>query len=150
MPKVDQDILDALAATSPAAQQIIEQYRARRRGRPPAAEFQYRRLQAWWKCFRRSHGDLTDEQAARKFLRLRGPAIAKDLGLNRTKFNSLRNAVSRGEKESERVKSRRAARWQIVPAGLAGAVHGRYYRLETDPDMAILIRGAIHRALLSE
>jgi hypothetical protein len=150
MASLDQDILDQLAATSPAARQLIDQYRARRRGRPRTAEFQYRRLQSWWKCFRRSHSDLTDEQAARKFLRLRGSAIAKDLGLKRTNFNSLRNAVSRGEKESERIKSQRAARWQIVPTSLVDAVHGRHYRIETDPNMAIIIRGAIRRALSGE
>jgi hypothetical protein len=150
MAKTNQDILDQLAAISPAAEQIIAQYRARRRGRPPASESQYRRLQLWWKCFRRSNSDLTDEQAARKFFRLRGDAIANDLGLKRTKFNSLRNAVSRGEKESERVRVERRQKWRIVPTGLGDAVHGRYYRIVTDPNEAILIRGAIRLALFGE
>jgi hypothetical protein len=47
MAKIDQDILDALAAF-PAAQQIIKQLRAKRRGRPGKAEFQYRRLASWF------------------------------------------------------------------------------------------------------
>jgi hypothetical protein len=150
MAKPDQDILDALAATSPAAQQIIAQYRAKRRGRPRAAEFQYRRLQSWWKCFRRSNSDLTDEQAARKFLRVRGPAIAKDLGLKRSTVRSLRAAVSRGKKERLLILAERKQKWRIVPTGLADAIHGRYHRIVTDPNEAILIRGAIRLALLGD
>jgi hypothetical protein len=152
MAKVDDDFLSKLAATSPAAQQIVDQIRARHkpRGRPPASENQYRRLQLWWNCFRKLNGTLTEERAAQKFFRLRGSAIAKELGLKRATFHSLRMAVLRGEREGDRVLSHRTAQWQIVPTGLAEAVHGRHHRIMVDRNEAILLREAMRREYLGE
>jgi hypothetical protein len=154
---IDHGFLAALAATGPAAQQIIEQYKAqqRSRGRPRASENQYRRLQLWWGRFRRLNGDLSEEVAAKRFFRLHGEAIAKEIGLKRTEYNSLRNAVARGSKESARVRARRVVEWQIVPTGLAQAIraqapHKRDHQIATDRNEAILIREAMRRAYLGK
>jgi hypothetical protein len=150
---VDDDFLAVLAATSPAAQQMVDELRSshKRRGRPAASESQYRRLELWWKRFRRMNSRLTEEQAAKKFLRLRGETIAKELGLKRSTFHSLRMAVLRGEGESKRLRSHRAAQWQIVPTSLVDKVRtGADHRIVTDANEAILLRGAMRRALLGE
>jgi hypothetical protein len=148
---LDSHLLETLAATGPAAREIVEQIRARRRrGRPQSAEADYRRLQLWWHAFRRLNGELTAEQAAKKFLRQRGRDIERELNLKRDTVQSLRNAVARGEKESERVRRRRRTSWQIIPAGLADAVHGRRRVLITDPDEATMIRYAMQVALLGK
>jgi hypothetical protein len=96
----------------------------------------------WWKAFRKLNGELTAEHAAKKFLRHYGATIARELNLKRDTVQSLRNAVARGEKESERVRHHRKTSWQIMPAGLAGRM------LVTDPDEAVLIRPAMQAALL--
>jgi len=148
---LDDELLAALAATGPAALQIVEQIKARRRrGRPASSEADYRRLELRWKAFRRLNSELTAEQAARKFLRHRGTEIERELNLKRETVQSLRNAIARGEKESERVRRRRRASWQVVPAGLADAVHGRRRVLIADPDEATLIRYAMEAALLGK
>ena len=134
MPKlrrVDDKLLRALAATGPIAQQIVDQIRSR--GRPAADEADYRRLDLWWKCFRRLNGDLTERQALEKFLRVRGEQVAKTLKLRRKTVGSLRKAIARGAKENKQVKQRRIAQWQIIPTGLALAVHGRQRMMVSDP-----------------
>jgi hypothetical protein len=148
---LDDELLEALAATGPEALQIVEQIKAqRRRGRPASAEADYRRLELWWRAFRRLYSELTADQALRKFLRQRGAEIERNLNLKRDTVQSLRNAIARGKKESERVRRRRRASWQITPAGLADAVHGRRRVLIADPDEATLIRHAIEVALLGK
>jgi hypothetical protein len=147
------DWLTQLAATDPAAQKIIDEIRARRkrRGRPAISDRQYRKLELWWKRFRRLNSHLTEERAAGRFFSLRGDAIAKELGLKRTDFTSLRNAVRRGAKESARIKSQRMAEWQIVPTGLAEKIlKGADHRIATDRNEAILIRAAQRAALLGK
>lgn len=142
---LDNHLLDTLAATGPAARDIVEQIRARRRrGRPQSAEANYRRLQLWWNAFRRLNGELTAEQAAQKFLRQRGRDIERELNLKRDTVQSLRNAIARGGKENERVRRRRRASWQIVLGGLAGGF------LVTDPNEAVLLRAAVRAAYLGE
>ncbi len=150
---VDDGFLAILAATSPAAQLLIEELRLshKRRGRPAASESQYRRLELWWKRFRRTNGQLTEEQAAKKFLRLRGVAIANELGLKRSTFHSLRMAVLRGEGESKRLRSHRAAQWQIVPTGLAEKIlTGKDHRIVTDANEAVMLRASVRYALLGK
>ena len=148
---LDDELLAALAATGPEALQIVEQIKAqRRRGRPASAEADYRRLQLRWGAFRSLNSGLTADQALRKFLRQRGAEIEKDLNLKRDTVQSLRNAIARGKKESELVRRRRRISWQIVPAGLADAVHGRRRVLIADPDEATLIRYAMEAALLGK
>jgi hypothetical protein len=148
---LDDELLAALAATGPEALQIVEQIKAqRRRGRPASAEADYRRLELWWRAFRRLNSELTADHALRKFLRQRRTEIERNLNLKRDTVQSLRNAIARGKKESERVRRSRRASWQIIPAGLADAVHGRRRVLIADPDEAILIRHAMEVALLGK
>src|SRR6516165_11690469 len=109
MPKfwrVDDKQLRALAATGPIAQQIVDQIRSSARGRPAADEADYRRLDLWWKRFRRLNSDLTERQALEKFLRVRGEQVAKTLKLRRQTVGSLRKAIARGAKENKQVKQR--------------------------------------------
>ena len=152
MPKlrlVDDKLLRALAATGPIAQQIVDQIRSR--GRPAADEADYRRLDLWWKCFRRLNGDLTERQALEKFLRVRGEQVAKTLKLRRQTVGSLRKAITRGVKENKQVKRRRIAQWQIVPTGLGLAVlHGRQWMMVSNPHEAVLLRAGMRQALLEE
>jgi hypothetical protein len=153
MPKltIDDGLLAALAATGPAAQQIIEQYKAlhRPRGRPRASENQYRRLQLWWERFCRLNSGLNEEAAAKKFFRLHGDVVAKEIGLKRAKYNSLRNAVLRGSKETVRVRARRAAEWQIVPTSLGQQILSeQQHRIVVDRNEAILLREAMRREYL--
>src|SRR6516165_2045859 len=125
MPKlrlVDDKLLRALAATGPIARQIVDQIRSR--GRPAADEADYRRLDLWWKCFRRLNVDLTERQALEKFLRVRGEQVAKTLKRRRKTVGSLRKARARGAKENKQV---------IIPTGLALAVHGRQRMMVSDP-----------------
>lgn len=141
MPKqrhVDDDVLNALALTSPSAQRIVDEFRARqkRRGRPAADEADYRRLELWWKRFRRLNSNLTKEQALKKFSRVRGEKIEKLLYLKRGTPGSLRKAISRGAKETAQVRKRRIAGWRIIPGGLWHAVHGRQRVLVTNPQLA--------------
>ena len=152
MPKlrrVDDKLLRALAATGPIAQQIVDQIRSR--GRPAADEADYRRLDLWWKCFRRLNGDLTERQALEKFLRVRGEQVAKTLKLRRKTVGSLRKAIARGAEENKQVKRRRIAQWQIVPTGLGLAVlHGRQWMMVSNPHEAVLLRAGMRQALLEE
>jgi hypothetical protein len=151
MAKIDQDFLAALAATSPAAKELVDLYRTRRRGQPRKSDFKYRRLAVWWKCYRRSNSGLTDELAFPGFMRLRGKAIAKDLGLKRSEFNSLRNAIRRGERESERVRYRRTIQLapRIVPSGLVQKIlKGTDWQIVSDPNEAILVRAAFQHFYL--
>jgi hypothetical protein len=154
MPKlrrVDDKLLRALAATGPIAQQIVDQIRSRSRGRPAADETDYRRLDLWWKCFRRLNRDLTERQALQKFLRVRGEQVAKTLKLRRQTVGSLRKAITRGVKENKQVKRRRIAQWQIVPTGLGLAVlHGRQWMMVSNPHEAVLLRAGMRQALLEE
>ena len=152
MPKlrlVDDKLLRALAATGPIAQQIVEQIvdQIRSRGRPAADEADYRRLDLWWKCFRRLNSDLTERQALRKFLRVRGEQVAKTLKLRRQTIGSLRKAIARGAKENKQVKRRRIAQWRIIPAGLGLAIRGRQRMMVSDPHEAVLLQAAMRRAL---
>jgi hypothetical protein len=147
MPKrwqVDDDLLSALAATSGAAREIVEQIRSRRRGRPAAMESDYRRLAFLWRRFRKLNSGLPDDGAARKFLRVHGKQIEAALNLKRNTAQSLRKAIARGIKENERVRGRRRRDWQIAPAGLADAINGRRYALSTSP----YLRAAAEAALL--
>jgi hypothetical protein len=148
----DDDLLHALAALSPEElRQLVEQIRLRRkRGRPAKSAANYRKLELWWKCFRRLNSELAQESAARKFLRIRGSKIARLLNLKRDTAGSLRNAVARGAKESTRLNDSRRTSWQIVPAGLARAVHGRQWRLVTNSNEAVLLRAAQKAAWLGE
>ena len=155
MPKlrrVDDKLLRALAATGPIAQQIVDQIRSRGRpGRPGADEADYRRLDLWWKNFRRLNSDLTERQALQKFLRVRGEQVAKTLKLRRQTIGSLRKAIARGAKENKQVKRRRIAQWQIVPTGLGLAVlHGRQWMMVSNPHEAVLLRAGMRQALLEE
>jgi hypothetical protein len=150
MPKfwrVDDKQLRALAATGPIAQQIVDQIRSSARGRPAADEADYRRLDLWWKRFRRLNSDLTERQALRKFLRVRGEQVAKTLKLRRQTIGSLRKAIARGAKENKQVKRRRIAQWQIIPAGLGLAIQGRQRMMVSDPHEAVLLQAAMRRAL---
>jgi hypothetical protein len=142
--KVSDDLLSALATTSPAAQQIVDQIRSNRRGRPAAVEADYRQLAFRWRSFRKLNSGLTDEQAAKKFLRVHGNAIETALHLKRNTVGSLRKGVARGAKEHERVKRQRRAVWQLAPASLAQAVHGRRHVISTNP----YLRAAHTAALL--
>lgn len=151
MPKqwqVDDGLLSALAATSAQAQLIVDQIRSnqKRRGRPAASEADYRKLAFRWRGFRRLNGRLTDEQAMRRFLRVCGKEIETALHLKRNTVASLRKAIARGGKENERVRQQRRAAWQIAPAGLAEAVHGRQYAISTNP----YVRAAAEAALLGK
>ena len=150
--RVDDKLLRALAATGPIAQQIVEQIvdqiRSRGRpGRPGADEADYRRLDLWWKRFRRLNSDLTERQALHKFLRVRGEQVAKTLKLRRQTIGSLRKAIARGAKENKQVKRRRIAQWQIIPAGLGLAIQGRQRMMVSDPHEAVLLQAAMRRAL---
>jgi hypothetical protein len=134
--------LAQLAPANPAVQKIIAKHRAPRPGRPAKPKLQYRRLDAWWRPFKAFHmaKGLTEEQAFTKFWRDRGAQVVKVLEIKRTVRKSRWNAISDGKKEADKVRARRAG-WQIVPAGLDQAVHGRMHRIVRDPNEAILICG---------
>jgi hypothetical protein len=137
---LDNEWLEALAASGPAALKIVEQIKSAAPARPP--------------CVRRSRlpqASIVVESFSQIERRIDGRArgkeisaatIARELNLKRDTVQSLRNAVARGEKESERVRHHRKTSWQIMPAGLAGRM------LVTDPDEAVLIRPAMQAALL--
>lgn len=145
--RVDSDYLALLAETNLEPRQIVELIRAghKRRGRPANAEFQYRRLESWWRPFHRLNKGLPIDQVRAKFWRVRGKDIQKLLGLKRETDPSRRMAILRGKMEADRVRSHRATEWQIVPAGLDQAVHGRQHRMVTDSNEAVLIRGYVRR-----
>jgi hypothetical protein len=144
MPKwqVTDELLDALAATSPEARRIVG--KIRRKGAPPKGEFYYRLLEKRWVPFRELNKQLTDTQALGKFLRVMRPAIEKELGLKITTPGTLRKSLARGKKERER-----RLRWQWVPAPLARAIHGQRRMLVKDLNEAVIIRAAMAQALLS-
>jgi hypothetical protein len=128
--KRELDLLAQLAATSPQAAQLIAGL-ARKRGRPRSPEAAYRKLALTWRSYRRQHPELTDELAFPRFLRIRGTALR----LKRNTFQSRRKAVSRGEREFERVNARRRQLWRVEPTfSLADFIRGRRRRLVTDPD----------------
>jgi hypothetical protein len=169
----DDDILTALAAVSPAARQLVDILRARhkpgRRRTIPAAN--YRKLQLWLESFRRQirrqNSDLDADQAARKFLRVRGKEVEKLLGFKFGKRRSvdkwrgrkltkdesrpgaLLNAVTRGVKETGRVEARRRKDWKVGLTSLGETLtHGKSRRTYTDPDEHTLVTAAMRRALL--
>lgn len=147
---VDESLLSAIAALGLIPDAMVRDLLASRRGRPPKDEAAYRRLQLWWRSFRRLNATLTEEQALKRFLRVRGDAVRKELGLSRATAESLRKAVARGGRETERVHESRRQRWRLIPAGLAHAVHGRNWMLVTDPNEAAILKGAQARALLHD
>jgi hypothetical protein len=149
-PADDEDILRELAAI-PAAREFVEKLRARhRRGRRPMPEANFRKLELWWKCFCRLNSGLSLEHAAQKFLRVRGKEIEKLLKLKRRTPGALRNAVARGARETARVNALRRGAWRIGPSSLGDFMHGRHYRVFSDPNEHLLLSAAMRRALLGE
>jgi hypothetical protein len=177
----DSDILTALAASSPVAHQLIEKWKARHKpGRRPIPEANFRKFELWWKGFRKRNSELSLEDACNKFLRLHGKQIEGLLGIKRGKrtrrtraqgpidenqgrtvdrYNSFRNAVARGAKETNRVNAkRRETAWRIFAAGgIRGLTslgemlsHGKSRRLYTDPQERLLVEAAMRRAFLDE
>lgn len=147
---VDENLLMAIAATGPAAEAMIRDMLAGRRGRPSKHEAAYRRLHLWWSAFRRLNSGVTEEQALRKFLRVRGDVVKKELGLSRKTAESLRKAIARGNRETARVRAKRHLNWRLIPTGLAQAIHGRARMLVKDPNEAALLRAALTRLLLKD
>jgi hypothetical protein len=140
----DDDLLEAMVATSPAAADLVAQLRARHRaGRKKKPERNYRQLELWWKCFYRQHRDIPPDQAVAKFYRKFGRQIETALKIKRSGGgrNSLLNAVARGAAESSRVKLRRQKSWLIL-RGLAGPF------VVTDPVAGAYLQAAQEYALL--
>jgi hypothetical protein len=86
----------------------------KRRGAPPKSRLNYRRLLREWLVFKRNNPSLTQELAARKFLRVRQHWIEEDLGLLVGGYTRLRNASADGKRERERVLTKRGRDWHKV------------------------------------
>jgi hypothetical protein len=150
MPKhADDDLLSAIAATGPEAARLVKELRHRHQGgRRPIPERNYRRLELWWKAFKRQCGSMPEPDAVQKFFRKHGARIERELGIKRGKrgshkgqMRSLLNAVARGADESGRLYRRRFDPWLIYD------ILGRP-RVERDPATAAYIRAAEEYALL--
>jgi hypothetical protein len=170
----DSDILDALAKISPEARRLVEILKARHRGgRRPVPEANFRKIELWWKSFRKRNSELTPEDACNKFHRLHGRQVEKLLGIkrgNRTRrtrmrgpidcenqgaildrYDTFRKAVARGAKETNRVNARRQETWKIGLTSLGEVLtHGKRRRVYTDPQEYVLVEAAMRRALLGE
>jgi hypothetical protein len=94
---------------------------SRRRGPRPKPEIAYRQLRRMWISHRRRHDEGADEECAWGFIRaherqikLLGLKIGRKMDPKRGPWASLRDAISRGKRESTQVKSRRQSNSQFM------------------------------------
>jgi hypothetical protein len=87
------------------------------RGAPTKSRRSYRLLELAWLAFKRNNPSLTHEQAARKFLRVRGQWISETLGLRVGGYTRLRNASADGQQ----IRSERMQWWHIRKTSITGS-----------------------------